>query len=108
MKRGAILINTARGGLVDEDALVDALRSRQLAAAALDVFKVEPLPADSPLAQLDNVLLCPHMSRTDEESTDGGENLLLRLAAPERVFALKGRDGVDGVGSTNGRRRRLR
>jgi len=87
MKCGAILINTARGGLVDEDALVDALRSRHLAAAALDVFKVEPLPAGSPLAQLDNVLLCPHMGGTDEESMA----LMAQLAAESIVELYQGR-----------------
>ena len=87
MKRGAILINTARGGLVDEDALVDALRSRHLAGAALDVFKVEPLPAASPLAQLDNVLLCPHMGGTDEESMA----LMAQLAAESIVELHQGR-----------------
>jgi phosphoglycerate dehydrogenase-like enzyme len=68
MKSGAILINTARGGLVDEEALADALKSGSLYAAGLDVFASEPLPADHPLAQLDNVLLCPHMAGIDEES----------------------------------------
>ncbi|HIQ21527.1 MAG TPA: 3-phosphoglycerate dehydrogenase, partial [Planctomycetes bacterium] len=68
MKRGAILVNTARGGLVDEDALADALEGGRLRAAALDVFKIEPLPPDSPLAHMDNVVLCPHVGGTDEES----------------------------------------
>ena len=60
MKPAACLINTARGPLIDEPALVRALQRKQIAAAALDVFEEEPLPADSPLRSLDNVLLAPH------------------------------------------------
>jgi D-3-phosphoglycerate dehydrogenase / 2-oxoglutarate reductase len=68
MKPGSVLINTARGGLVDEAALCDALRSGHLRAAALDVFEVEPLPLDSPLLQFDNVLLAGHVAGMDNES----------------------------------------
>ena len=62
MRPSAVLVNVARGGLVDEDALVDALRSGRLRGAALDVFATEPLPADHPLWELDDVLLTPHVS----------------------------------------------
>ena len=62
MKPGAILVNTSRGQVVDEAAMVDALRSGQLAAAGLDVYAEEPVPADNPLLALDNVLLMPHVS----------------------------------------------
>ena len=60
MKPEAVLINTARGPIVDEAALVQALQARKIAGAALDVFEVEPLPADSPLLKMDQVMLAPH------------------------------------------------
>lgn len=62
MKRGAVLINTARGQLVDEDALVSALRSGHLAAAGLDVYATEPLRPDHPLLDFDNVVVSPHVA----------------------------------------------
>ncbi|ANG64456.1 hydroxyacid dehydrogenase [Marinobacterium aestuarii] len=62
LPRGAVVINTARGELIDEQALAAALRSGQLAAAGLDTFVCEPLPADSPLRQLENVLITPHVA----------------------------------------------
>jgi D-3-phosphoglycerate dehydrogenase len=60
MKPDAVLINAARGAVVDETALVDALRNGQIGGAALDVFEQEPLPKDSPFLKMDNVMLAPH------------------------------------------------
>jgi D-3-phosphoglycerate dehydrogenase len=64
----AVLLNTARGPVVDEAALIRALKEKRLAGAALDVFEVEPLPRDSPLRQMDNVLLAPHNANSSPES----------------------------------------
>ncbi len=67
MKAGAILINTSRGAIVDENALVNALTKGTLAGAGLDVFTQEPLPIESPLRKLDNIILTPHIGWTVEE-----------------------------------------
>lgn len=67
MKSTAYLINTARGAIVDEAALLDALRRRSIAGAGLDVFAVEPIPAGHPLLELENVIVTPHLiTRTEE------------------------------------------
>jgi glyoxylate reductase len=68
MKPTAVLVNTSRGPIVDEAALVDALRRRAIAGAALDVFDVEPLPAGHPLLALDNVVLTPHVGYVTKET----------------------------------------
>jgi phosphoglycerate dehydrogenase-like enzyme len=82
MKPGAILINTSRGGLVDEDALVASLRSGHLAGALLDVFKTAPLPVDHPFRQLKNVILTPHVAFYSDDAL-----LELRRLAAEAVRA---------------------
>ncbi len=77
MQVGSVLINAARGGIVDEDALAEALRRGHLLGAGLDVFEIEPLPLDSPLLGLDNIVLTPHMGGLDHES----QVAMSRLAA---------------------------
>jgi D-3-phosphoglycerate dehydrogenase len=85
VRPGAVLINTARGGVVDEGALIAALRNGRLAGAALDVFEEEPLPDDSPLRSMDNVLLAPHNANSGR-------------AAWERVHWNTLRNLFDGLG----------
>ena len=92
MKKGAILVNTSRGPIVDEAALVEALRSKHLAAAGLDVYDVEPLPHGHVLTTLDNAVLAPHLGYVDEATfrvfyRDSLENLLAWLdGKPIRVI----------------------
>jgi D-3-phosphoglycerate dehydrogenase len=69
-KPEAVLINTARGPIVDEKSLIQALQGGRLAGAALDVFEFEPLPADSPLIKMDNVMLAPHNSNSSPAAWD--------------------------------------
>lgn len=96
MRRGSVLVNTSGGGIVDEAALVAALSSGALSAAALDVFEAEPLPADSPLLEAPNLVVTPHLAGAAEDVVahhtamlvDGVEALLdgrtpLHCANPE-------------------------
>ncbi|HYT47544.1 MAG TPA: NAD(P)-dependent oxidoreductase [Burkholderiales bacterium] len=70
MKAGAILVNTARGGLVDEECLIQSLKTGHLAAAGLDVFPREPPPADHPLLKLPNVVCAPHLAWLTQETLE--------------------------------------
>ena len=85
MKPTAVLINTARGPLVDEKSLIEALQAKRLAGAALDVFEYEPLPLESPLMKMDNVMLAPHNSNSSP-------------AAWERVHWNTIKNLVEGLG----------
>ncbi len=87
MKPGAVLINTARGELVDEDALAAAVREKRIRGAAIDVFAVEPLPADSPLRQLDRVILTPHLAASTAEAQ---ERVSLEVCTAVREALLAG------------------
>ena len=69
MKRGAVYVNTSRGGVQDEHALFEALTRGQLGAAGIDVFEEEPCPVDNPLLNLDNVVLSTHMAGVTKEAT---------------------------------------
>ena len=91
MKPTAVLINTARGPIVDEAALINALMSGAIAGAALDVFEVEPLPLDSPLMGMENVMLAPHNSNSSPAAWERVHlntirNLLEGLGIPQTEF----------------------
>ncbi len=91
MKRDAILVNTARGGIVDEAALAEALRAGRLSGAALDVFAAEPLPGGSALANCPNLLLTPHIAGVTRES-----NARVSMLIAEQVAAA-----LEGVARTS-------
>ncbi len=86
MKPGAILINTARGGIIDPQALYEALHTRRIAAAALDVTEPEPIPLDSPLLTLDNLTITPHIASASIQSRDR----MAEMAAANLLAGLGG------------------
>jgi phosphoglycerate dehydrogenase-like enzyme len=88
MKPGAVLINTARGGLVDQRALIEALRDRRLLAAGFDVYEQEPVPTDCPLLEMDNVVLQPHVAWLTPETL--GRSLAVAMENCRRL-----RDGEE-------------
>ncbi|GIJ63184.1 C-terminal binding protein [Virgisporangium aurantiacum] len=99
LKPGSLVVNTCRGGLVDETALAEALRSGYLGGAALDVFETEPLPADSPLRDAPNLLLTPHAAWYSPTSIQE----LPRRAAGQIVDFLAGR-AVNSIVNPHARR----
>jgi len=87
MKRGARVINCARGGLIDEAALYDAIKSGQIAGAALDVFEQEPPPSDHPLISLNQVIATPHLGASTTEAQEG---VAFTVAEQMRDYLLHG------------------
>ncbi|MFZ5909856.1 MAG: 2-hydroxyacid dehydrogenase [Chloroflexota bacterium] len=86
MKPDAVLVNTARGGVLDQDALYETLKARRIFAAALDVTDPEPLPLDSPLLELDNCLIVPHIASASVQSRD----MMALLSAQNLIAGLRG------------------
>ncbi|WP_455280630.1 2-hydroxyacid dehydrogenase [[Eubacterium] cellulosolvens] len=86
MKPTAHLINTSRGPVVDEDALISALRNRTIAGAGLDVFEKEPIDLDNPLMEIDNVTIAPHIASATRESRHG----MARMATENLLDVFKG------------------
>ena len=87
MKKSAILINASRGATVDEPALIEALQNGTIRGAGLDVFDTEPLPADSPLLKLPNVVALPHIGSATHET----RHAMALNAAENLVAALDGK-----------------
>jgi D-3-phosphoglycerate dehydrogenase len=107
MKRTAVIVNAARGGVMDEAVLLRRLQAGQLAGAALDVFDLEPLPADHPLRALPNVVLTPHLGASTEEAQ---LNVAIEIAESVRAALLDGdySRAVNAAFVTGDRLRRLK
>ena len=86
MKTNAVLVNTARGEIVDQNALYEALKHHKIFAAGIDVSDPEPLPLDSPLLTLDNLIVCPHIASA---STTSRDNMAI-IAAGNLLAGLRG------------------
>lgn len=87
MKKGVRIINCARGGIVNENDLVEAIKSGKVAGAALDVYEVEPLPKDSPLRSIPQIIMTPHLGASTEEAQD---NVGIEIAEAITDFLLNG------------------
>ena len=86
MKEGSILVNTSRGKVIDEDALHDALKTGKIGSAGLDVFREEPIPKDSPLLQLRNVVIVPHIGSASKKT----RATMSLMCAENLIAALEG------------------
>jgi len=95
MRPSAVLVNTSRGPVVDEEALVAALQAGRIAGAALDVFEHEPLPLDSPLRRMDNVLLAAHDSNSSPRAWEAVHRSTLRNLL--EGLGVSGADPIPGL-----------
>lgn len=99
MKSGAVLVNVSRGPVIDDAALIEALKARRIGGAALDVFTTQPLPADHPYLQMDNVIVTPHMAGITDESMMrmgvGAATEALRVLSGELPLNLRNPECVD-------------
>jgi len=91
MKKTAVVVNTSRGSVIDEPAMIEALKEGKIAAAGLDVFETEPINADNPLLDLDNVVLTAHQSSSSVEAlirtpASGMENVIRFVQGKNPLF----------------------
>ena len=93
MKANAVLVNTARAGLVDQNALIVALRQHRIAGAALDVFDVEPIPPDHDILKLDNLTMTSHLAGSTRDAFTGSP----KLFADRLLATLQAGNSLTGV-----------